>query len=125
MIHFCIRLQDQLITGKYEFFRKVLGWPSSQTISEYNSVGGNEPDGILYSFLQTLIDEFNLHDEHNEWMKMVSLKWDAFHVSDRIKYIFYTDQIVGVTHDSFEPNVLMEEFNKLDKKVDHKEKLIF
>ena len=58
-------------------------------------------------------------------MKLVSLKSDAFHISDTIKYNSYTDHIMVVIHDAFEPDFLIEEFNKLDKKADHKEKLIF
>ena len=107
MIRFCIGLQDQLKTGKYEFGCKVLGWPSSQSISEYNSVGGNEPDGILYLVLQILANEFNLHDEQHAWINMLYLKWDPYHISDKIKYNYYTDQIVGIMHHAFKPDVLM------------------
>ena len=30
---------------------------------------------------------------------------------------------MGVTQDAFKPDMLMEDFNKLDKKADHKEKI--
>ena len=40
----------------------------------YDSIGGNEPDGILYSVLDLMQTEYNITEEKDDWLKMVCLK---------------------------------------------------
>ena len=60
MIRFCVGLQDQLKKGKYEFLRKTFGLPYAATVSKYDSYGENEPDGVLYTTLKAVQEEFKL-----------------------------------------------------------------
>jgi hypothetical protein len=65
-----VGLRDQLKKGKYEFMRKTFGLPCSATISKYDSYRGNEPDGVLYSVLNSIRTEFGLDSVQDTWMKM-------------------------------------------------------
>ena len=86
MIRFYIGIRDKLKKGKYEFLRKVFNLPSARSLSQYDSIGGNKPDGILYSVLKHIQNEYKLADEKDDWLKMVSLKFDACHICDKVKY---------------------------------------
>ena len=44
---------------------------------------------------------------------MVSLKFDAFHICDKVKYNPHTNQLVGFSYDAFDKNFLLEDLNKL------------
>ena len=101
MIRFCIGIQDKLKKGKYEFLRKVFNLPSARLLSQYDSIGGNEPDGVLYTVLQSIQHEFKLTDEKDEWRRMVSLKFDACHICDKVKYNPHTNQLVGFAKTPF------------------------
>ena len=76
MLSFCVGIQDKLQNGKYKFLHNFFNSPSDLTLSWYDYVGGNDPDSILYSVLQALIDEFGLEEYFDEWKRMVSLKFD-------------------------------------------------
>ena len=102
MIRFCIGIRDKLKKGKYEFLRKVFNFPSARTLAHYNSIGGNEPDGILYSVLHLIQNEYKLAEESDDWLKMVSLKFDAVHICDKVKYNPHTNQLVGFAYDAFD-----------------------
>ena len=54
MIRFCIGIRDKLKKGKYKFVRKVFNLPSARILSHYDSIGGNEPDGVLYTVIQSI-----------------------------------------------------------------------
>ena len=93
--------------------------PSARTLAHYDSIGGNEPDGILYSVLHLIQNEYKLAEESDDWLKMVSLKFDAVHICDKVKYNPHTNQLVGFAYDAFDKNVLLEDLNKLtDTQVD-------
>ena len=102
-------LSDKLNNGLYGFFAKVFNWPSSRTISEYNSIGGNAPDGVLYDVLDKINGERSVKDSDDDWRSMVSLKFDACHVADKVIYNAHTNSIVGFAHDAFDIDVLLEE----------------
>ena len=117
MIRFCIGIRDKLKKGKYEFLRKVFNLPSARTLAHYDSIGGNEPDGLLYSVLHTIQHEYNLKEETDDWLKMVSLKFDACHIADKVKYNPHTNQLVGFSYNAFDKDVLLEDLNKLTNTV--------
>ena len=81
----------------------------SQTISEYNSIGGNAPDGVLYDVLDKIQGERSIKDSDNDWHLMVSLKFYACHVADKVIYNVHTNNIVGFAHDAFDIDLLLEE----------------
>ena len=66
MIRFCIGIRDKLKKGKYEFVRKVFNLPSARTLSHYDSIGGSEPDGVLYTVIQSIQHEYKLMDETDD-----------------------------------------------------------
>ena len=103
----------QIKKSKYEFLRKVFNLPSARTLSQYDSIGGNEPDGLLFTVLDTIQNEYKLEHEDDDWMKMVSLKFDACHICDKVKYNPHTNQLVGFTYNAFDKDVLLEDLNKL------------
>ena len=113
MIRFCVGIRDKLKKGKYEFLRKVFNFPSARLLAYYDSIGGNEQDGVLYTVLQSIQHEYKLTIEMDEWLRMVSLKFDACHICDKVKYNPHTNQLVGFSHDAFDKNVLLEDLNKL------------
>ena len=85
--------------------------PSYGTISEYNSVGDNSPDGVLHDFLKIL--RKNFEGDEDEWHRYVSLKWDACHVLERIVFNSHTKRIIGFTHDAFDEKVLLKDLGML------------
>ena len=103
----CVILNDALSNGKYVFFAKVFNLASVKTISAYNSIGGNEPDGIMHDTLERIINLTDKYDD--EWNKMLSLKWDAAHVAEKVVYNFHTHELIGFTHDAFDVDVLLAE----------------
>ena len=113
MIKCCIGIRDKLKKGKYEFLRKVFNFPSVFTLSHYDSIGVNEPAGIIFSLLQSIQNEYKLADERYNWLKMASLKLDACHICDKVKNNPHTNQLVGFTYDIFDKDVLLEDLNKL------------
>ena len=113
MILFCIGIRDKLKKGKCEFLQKLFNLPSARTLAHYNSIGGNEPDGLLYSVLHTIQDEYNLKDEKDDWLKMVSFKFDVCHIADKVKYNPHTNQLVGFSYNAFDKDVLLKYLNKL------------
>ena len=86
---------------------------SARTLAHYDSIGGNEPDGVLYTILQSIQHEYKLTKETDDWQRMVSLKFDACHICDKVKYNPHTNQLVGFSYDAFDKNVLLEDLNKL------------
>ena len=44
---------------------------------------------------------------------MVSLKFDACHIYDKVKYNPHTNQLVGFAYDAFDKNALLEDLHKL------------
>ena len=70
-------LSDRLNNVLYGFFAKVFNWPSPRTISEYNSIRVNAPDGFLYDVLDKIKDERSTEDSDNDWRLMVSFNFDA------------------------------------------------
>ena len=51
----CVVLNDSLKHSRYGFLVKAFNLPSTRTISEYNSIGGNSPNGILYDVLESIL----------------------------------------------------------------------
>ena len=117
MIRFCIGIRDKLKKGKYEFLRKVFNLPSARTLAHYDTIGGDEPDGILYSVLKLIQNEYKLETEKDDWQKMVCLKFDARHICDKVKYNPHTNQLIAFTYDAFDKDVLMEDLNKMTNTV--------
>ena len=101
VICFCVGLLDKLKKRMYECVQKVFNLPSVGTLSHYNSIYGNEPDDVIYSVLQYLVDEYNLGENIDDWKRMVSLKSNAYHISDRVLFNFHTGELVGFTEDTF------------------------
>ena len=59
-------------------FAKAFNWASVRTISDYNNIGGNNKDGILYDVVNaTEISYKNDKDWDKEWVRYVSLKFNA------------------------------------------------
>ena len=44
---------------------------------------------------------------------MVSLKFDACHICDKVQYNPHSNQLVGFAYNAFDKNVLLEDLNKL------------
>ena len=76
---------------------------------------------MIYSVLQSLADEYDSGEDIDNWKRMVSLKFDACHISDRVLFNFYTDELVGFTEDAFGIDILASEF-KLIGSVDNADK---
>ena len=91
--------------------------PSARTLAHYDTIGGNEPDGILYSVLKLIQNEYKLETEGDDWQKMVCLKFDACHICDKVKYNPHTNQLTGFAYDAFDKDVLMEDLNKMTNTV--------
>ena len=102
MIRFCIGLRDKLKKGKYEFLCKVFNMPSARVSARDDLIGGNEPGGVLYTVLQTIQHEYELIKETNDWRRMVSLKFDACHIYDTVKYNPHTNQLIEFAYDAFD-----------------------
>ena len=77
-------LNDSLKNGRYSFFSKVFNWPSVRTVSEYNSLGGNEEDGLMYEVLENISLDDSIPED--DWRRHISLKWDACHIADKVCY---------------------------------------
>ena len=45
---------------------------------------------------------------------MVSLKFDACHICDKVRFNPHTNELVGFTHDAFDENVLLRDLPDLD-----------
>ena len=97
-------LNDSLKNGHYGFLVKVFNLPSVRTVSEYNSIGGNSPDGVLYNVLEKMHINKGLD---SDWVNSVSLKWDACHVADKVVYNMHTNEICGFSHDAFNADALL------------------
>ena len=52
----CVTINGVFTNSRYRFFAKVFNWPNRWTISEYNLIGGNEPDGVMYGVLGRIKD---------------------------------------------------------------------
>ena len=107
----CVMVRDKVKNGMYEFLAKTFRWPSVRTVSEYDSVGGLNPDGAMYD----VIEQAELETKGlDEWKRMVSLKHDAMHIGSRIKCNPHTMEVVGFANDSFDFNVLAKEYDALN-----------
>ena len=115
MVRFCIGICDKLKKDKCGFLWKVFNFTSAHTLACYDSIGGDEPDGILFSVLHSIQNEYKLAYERDEWLKMVSVKFDVCHIDDRIKHDPHTNQLVGFAHDAFDKDILLKNLNKLTK----------
>ena len=74
--------------GNYNFTAKVFGLLTSPTLSKIDLFRGNEPDGMLYEVLEPILKEFELNKIDDDWIRMISLKFDACHnISDKVLYI--------------------------------------
>ena len=80
----CIMLNDTLKNGRYAFFAKAFNWASVRTMSEYNNIGGNNKDGVLYDVVNAIEIAYK-NDKHwdKEWVRYVSLKFDACHIAEK------------------------------------------
>ena len=67
---------------KIGLISKVFNLPSFRTISEYNSIGGNNRDDVLYDLLHEIEDDINKFKDE-EWVRHVSLKFDACHIAGK------------------------------------------
>ena len=53
-------------------------------MSEYNNIGGNNKDGVLYDVVNAIeISYKNDKDWGKEWIRYVSLKFDACHITEK------------------------------------------
>ena len=109
---------------------KVFNLPSFRTISEYNSIGGKNKDDVLYDLLHEIEDDINKFKDE-EWVRHVSLKFDACHIAGKNGFQFVSFNLmwiiqnliyfIGFTHDAFDPDILLEEFkgqaNELEDEV--------
>ena len=50
-------------------------------------------------------------------MKMVSLKFDACHIFDKVKYNPHTNQLIGFAYNAFDKDVLLEYLHELSNTV--------
>ena len=85
MIRLCIGIRDKRKKGKYELLHKVFNLPSVRILAQYDLTSGIEPDGVLYEVLQSIEHEYKLHNETDKWCRMVSLKFDACHICDKVR----------------------------------------
>ena len=102
--------------GKGDFYVKCFGWATSCTVSEYDSVGGDLPDGMQYDVLAQLSEEMDsICREETDSMSgdeldsMAPLCFDTMFFARKIKYDPNTNDIVGFTHNDFDPNVILKE----------------
>ena len=106
----CIALSDSLKNGKYGFIAKVFNLPSVRTMSEYNSFDADIEDGIMYDVVDEVNSNFDDGKPNHEWRRSVALKWDAMHLADKVVFNSRTNEITGFTHDAFDIDILMHEF---------------
>ena len=95
----CVMVRDKVKNGMYDFLAKTFHWPSSRTVFEYDSVSGQNPDGVMYDILEQIELEIKGLDK---WKIMVSLKYDAMHIGSKIKCNPHTIEVVGFANDSFD-----------------------
>ena len=95
----------------YDFLASTFHWPSSRTVSKYDSVGGQNLDGAMYDVLEQVEHETRGLDE---WKRMVPLKYDTMHIGSKIKCNPHTMEIVGFANDSFDFNCLKKEYDALN-----------
>ena len=125
MIRFYIGIRDKLIKGEYEFLQKEFDLPSACTFAQYCLIGGHELDGLLFTVLNSKQHECNLADEFNDSGRMVSLKFDACHICDKVRYNPHTNKLVGFSYNAFDKNVLLEDLYKLSStKVDDNKSVV-
>ena len=102
--------------GLYQFCAEAFGWPSSRTVSEYDSLGGNQADGICYESLKQLHEDNmsaggdNIDDE---WFNMYSLSFDAMHCADGIKSNMHTNEIVCIDFNPMRTDIILKGFEEL------------
>ena len=77
-------LNDSMKDGRYTFFAKVFNLPSVKTVSNYGSISGNAPDGVMYDALKIIEDATKDHDD--DWKRHVCLKWDACHIAEKVMF---------------------------------------
>ena len=99
----CVMARDKVKNGMYDFLAKIFHSPSIRIVSEYDSVGGQNPDEAMYDVLEQVELETKGLDE---WKIIVSSKYDAMHIGSKIKYNPHTMKVVGFANDSFDFNVL-------------------
>ena len=124
-IRLAIKLRDKLKNGFYSFLAKALGWPTSRTMSEYDSLGGNQTDGLVFESLAQMMEEtssIEANKDGDEWHRMVSLGFDAMHVADEIQSNMHSYEIVGINRNALESDVLLTELNELCEDDDDKPK---
>ena len=65
-------------------FSKVFNWVSVRTVSEYNNIGGNNKDGVLYDVVNAIEISYKNDKNWNKgWVRYVSLKFDAWHIAEK------------------------------------------
>ena len=94
MIRFCIIYRDKLKKVLYKFVCKVFNFPSARNLSDYNSLGGNKVDGILYSVLGSIQTGFGILYNDDEWHWMFSLKVDACYISNKVTFNYHTNKLI-------------------------------
>ena len=80
-------VRDKVKNRMFDFLANTFHWSNSRTVSECNSVGGQNLDGVMYDVLQQVEPETekSLKDGDDEWKRMVSLKFDAMQIGSKIK----------------------------------------
>ena len=106
-------LRDKLKKVTYEFVRKVLNLPSARIIANYDSIGSNKEDRVLYSVLKSMEKEFELEDGADDWKRMFSLTFDACYVSNKVSFNCHTNKLFGFSADTFDMEVLAADLKQL------------
>ena len=67
---------------KDRIFSNVFNLPLVRTLSEYNSIGNNNKDRVLYDVLHE-IEENSKNIEKNDQARQISLKFDACRITGK------------------------------------------
>ena len=54
-------------------------------MNEYNNIWGNHKDGLLYDVLASIKEDYKKFG-HDDWVRYVSLKFDACHIAEKTVY---------------------------------------
>ena len=105
-----IILRDKLKNGSYNFFGKVYNLPSSIIMSDYNSLGSNQANIILYSVLRRIQTELDSSMRLTNGFQC--FPWNLTHVISVTKSVFIITLRVCFPAKAFSGNVLTEDFKK-------------
>ena len=101
----------------YETLSKAFCLPSIQTLTDYCTPGAHDPDGVLYSVLESTSRAYKEEillkcQEDHQWLRCGILAFDSKKIKEKVVFDVHTGEIVGFSQDFFEKNIIFDEMKK-------------